>query len=89
MFLPFFFLHLYALTSRFKSELLYFSCYLESWLTLSVLSGKKKTILFAGMADNIKQRFSQMSGRLYCLVNKFRAVCKVFTCFDSEPHYHM
>ena len=90
MFLLFSFLYMSNLHSEFFKvrALLCFSCHLVSRITVSVLGGKKKN-QFYDKVDNIKQMFWQISGRLYCLVNKFRTACKVLSCFDSKPHWHM
>ena len=90
VFLLFSLLYLSALPSEFfeVQALLCFS-YLESWLTISALCGQKKKNHFDHSVDNIKQMFWQISGRPHCLVDKFWVVCKVFTCFDSESHWHV
>ena len=49
----------------------------------------KKTIAFNYRVDNMNKKFWQISGRLYGLVNKFWAVCKVFTFFFIVNHIGM
>ena len=91
MFLLFSFLLLSALPSEFFEvrALLYFS------LSFCVKASSKysvwvKKIIQSDYRDNIiQQRYWQIPAKLYCLVNSFWAVCIVFTCFDSKPHWHV